>query len=409
MKKRLEEYAKLLIEVGLNVQKGQDLVINTPVACAEFARMCVKAAYNVGARDVTVLWRDDFVAREHWLNAADDVFDSVPAWQVERNLSFAKRGAAWLSISASNPENLKGVDPERLAHYEVVSGKAEDEFYGMMMNSDFPWCVASIPIDSWANKVFPNCESEEAIEKLWDAIFNAVRISGDGSAVEKWRKHCDFLREQSEKLNSFNFKYLHYTNSIGTDLKVELPEGHIWAGGSEKSGNGIDFVANMPTEEIFTAPKRDGINGKIVASKPLVISGNLIENFYFILKDGKIVEVHAEKGEEILKKAIATDEGASRFGEIALVPYDSPISNSGILFYNTLFDENASCHFAFGNAYPSCIKGGNSMTQEELVASGLNYSTTHNDFMVGTRDLRIVGYTHDGKEVVVFDNGNFAI
>lgn len=165
----------------------------------------------------------------------------------------------------------------------------------------------------------------------------------------------------------------------------------------------------MPTEEIFTAPKRDGINGKIVASKPLVISGNLIENFYFILKDGKIVEVHAEKGEEILKKTIATDEGASRFGEIALVPYDSPISNSGILFYNTLFDENASCHFAFGNAYPSCIKGGNSMTQEELVASGLNYSTTHNDFMVGTRDLRIVGYTHDGKEVVVFDNGNFAI
>lgn len=408
MQDKLNEYAKLLIGVGLNVQKGQDVVINSPVDCAPFARMCVSAAYDAGARDVTVMWRDDYVSREHWLKASDDVFDSVPEWQVKRNLDFANRGCAWLSISASNPENLKGVDSDRLAHFEVVSGKAEEEFHTKMMNSDFPWCVASIPVASWANKVFPDCDGQQSIQKLWDAIFASVRITGDGSAVEKWRKHCDFLEVQSRKLCDYNFRKLHYTNSLGTDLTVELPEGHIWMGGAEKSGNGINFVANMPTEEIFTAPLRNGVNGTVFASKPLVISGNVIENFYMTFKDGKITEVHAEKGEDILKKAIAIDEGASYLGEVALVPFDSPISNSGILFYNTLFDENASCHLAFGNAYSSCIRGGNDMSAEELLRHGVNNSNTHCDFMIGTRDLKITGTTHDGREIAVFENGNFA-
>lgn len=409
MLKRLEEYAKLLIEIGLNVQKGQYVMINCPVECADFARLCTKAAFDVGAKDVIVQWRDDFVSRQRWLYADGEVFDHVYPWEVQRNLSLAKQGAARLLISAQNPENLKGVDPDRLQRFEKADGEEQREMYSMLMSSSFPWCVASIPVPSWAAKVFPDVPQDEAVAKLWDAIFDAVRITGDGNAVELWRNHCDRLRTLSEKLNEYNFKFLHYTNSIGTDLMVELPENHIWAAGSEYSKTGVEFVANIPTEEVFTAPKRDGVNGKIVASKPLVNNGNIIDGFYMLLKDGVITEVHADKGEDVLKAAISVDEGASRFGEVALVPYDSPISNSGILFYNTLFDENASCHFAFGEAYPSCVKGGVDMTSEELLANGLNSSATHVDFMVGTADLSIVGITHSGEEIAVFKNGNFVI
>ena len=408
MVNKLEEYAHLLIEVGLNVQKGQYLIINSPVDCAYFARLCVKAGYEAGAKQVIMQWRDDYISRQYWLNASDEVFDEVFPWDVERNLTLAKANAARLSISASDPENLVGVDPDRLDRADKASGTANSEYITMMMNSDFPWCVASIPIPSWAKKVFPGIPEDEAMEKLWNAIFDAVRITDEGGAVERWKQHCENLKNKREILNKYNFKSLHYTNSIGTDLTVELPEGHIWMAGSEFSRSGIEFVANMPTEEVFTAPKADGVNGTVAASKPLVVGGNIVDGFSMVLKDGRITEVHAKKGEEYLKKAITLDEGASRFGEVALVPYDSPISNSGILFFNTLFDENASCHFAFGDSYP-CIKGGDSMSKEELKKHGLNSSMTHCDFMVGTKDLSIIGTTHDGREIPVFKDGNFAV
>lgn len=408
MLKMLEEYAHLLIEVGLNLQKGQYLVINSPVICADFARLCVKAAYEVGAKQVIMQWRDDYISRQYYLNAADEVFDQVFQWDVDRNLGLAKLNAARLSISASDPELLKGVDPGRLEREDKAFGEANREYHEMMMNSSFPWCVASIPVPSWAKKVFPELPEDEAMERLWQEIFKAVRIDSTGGAVERWREHCKYLKQKRELLKEYNFKYLHYSNSLGTNLMVELPEDHIWMAGSELSKSGIEFVANMPTEEVFTAPKRDGVNGKIVASRPLVEGGNIIDGFYMILKDGVITEVHAEKGEEYLKKAISIDEGASRFGEVALVPYDSPISNSGVLFYNTLFDENASCHFAFGAAYP-CVKDGDKMTSEQLLEKGLNESITHCDFMVGTKDLSIIGITHDGRRIAVFENGNFAI
>lgn len=408
MNNMLSEYARLLVEVGLNVQKGQYVLINSPISCADFTRLCVDAAYVAGARDVIVNWGDDYVSRQHWLNADDSVFDNVFSWDSDKNLGYAKLGAARLSISASDPENLKGVDPSRMERASKASGEANKEFHEMMMTSAFPWCVASIPVPSWAKKVFPELPEDKAMEKLWESIFSAVRITPQGGAVERWREHCDYLKQKREALNNFNFKFLHYTNSIGTDLMIELPENHIWMAGSEYSKNGIEFVANMPTEEIFTAPKLDGVNGKVVASMPLVEGGNIINNFYMIIKDGVIVEVHAEQGEEYLKQAIALDAGASRLGEVALVPFDSPISNSGILFYNTLFDENASCHLAFGAAYP-CVKNGENMTAEELTAAGLNNSIQHCDFMIGTSDLSIVGITHDGKKVPVFIDGNFAI
>ena len=278
-----------------------------------------------------------------------------------------------------------------------------------MMNSAVQWCVASIPVSSWAKKVFPDLSEEQAMEKLWEEIFKAVRITGCGDAVDRWREHCKVLEEKREKLNAYNFKSLHYTNSLGTDLTVELPENHIWMAGSEFSKGGVEFVANMPTEEIFTAPLRDGVNGKIVATKPLVDSGNIIDGFHMILKDGVITEVHAEVGEEFLKKAITLDEGASRFGEVALVPYDSPISNSGVLFYNTLFDENAACHVALGRGFNEVIPGFDTMSGEELKAKGINDSIIHVDFMIGCRELSITGVTRDGREVPIFRNGTWAL
>ena len=407
MEEKLQEYARLLVRVGLNVQRGQTLVISSPVECAYFARLCAAEAYAVGCKEVVMNWHDDALGRMKYLYADDAVFDDVPLWRRHFFNDYAQEGAAYLAISASDPENLKGVDGSRIIRAQQASGKALKEFDRLQMCSGFPWCIASIPIPSWAKTVFPEDGEERAMERLWDAIFRAVRISGDGKAVEKWQAHLKTLHARMEKLNALKFKSLHYTNALGTDLTVELPEGHIWEAGNDVTLSGQEYIANIPTEELFTSPLKTGVNGVVYASLPLVHDGNIIDGFHFVVKDGKIVEARARQGEETLQAAIAVDEGASYFGEVALVPYDSPISNQKILFYNTLFDENAACHIAFGEAYP-CLEGGQKMTKEELKARGLNDSITHVDFMVGTPDLRIVGTTHDGREIPVFKNGNFA-
>ena len=408
MEEKLQEYAKLLVEVGLNVQKGQTLIISAPVECAHFARLCAGAAYDVGCREVVMNWHDDALTREKYLRAADEVFDQVPRWREHFFNDYAKEGAAYLSIAAEDPEHLKGVDPERLTRSQRAGGKALKDFYRLQMSSGFPWCIASIPIPSWAEKVFPEESSETAMEKLWEAIFKTVRINGDGRCVERWHEHLARLAERKEKLNALRLESLHYTNALGTDLTIRLPEGHVWEAGDDVTASGQSFVANMPTEELFTAPLRDGANGVVYASMPLVNDGNIIDGFHMVVKDGKIMEVHAEKGEKFLRSAISVDEGASYFGEVALVPYNSPISNQKILFYNTLFDENAACHIAFGEAYP-CLEGGRDMDKEELKRRGLNDSITHVDFMVGTKDLSIMGTTRDGRQVPIFAEGNFAI
>ena len=408
MEQKLQEYARLLVRVGLNVQKGQRLVISSPVECAYFARMCAAEAYAIGCKEVVMNWHDDAMARMKYLHADEEVFDTVPLWRRHFFNDHALEGTAYLAISASDPENFKGVDTKRLVRAQQASGKALKDFDRLQMCGGFPWCIASIPIPSWAKTVFPDVSEDEAMAQLWEAIFKAVRISGDGTAVEKWNQHLATLHQRLEKLNALNFKSLHYTNSLGTDLTVELPEGHIWEAGNDVTLSGQEFIANIPTEELFTAPLKTGVNGVVYASMPLVHDGSIIDGFHFVVKDGKIVEAHAEKGEEVLQGAISVDEGASFFGEVALVPYDSPISNQKILFYNTLFDENAACHIAFGEAYP-CLQGGQSMSKDELKQRGLNDSITHVDFMIGTADLSITGVTHDGKEIPVFVNGNFAI
>ena len=407
--KRLEEYARLLVEVGVNVQPGQELLINCPVDCAWFARMCVKAAYDAGCRQVTMGWSDEIIGHESALRAADETFDEYPQWRADLLVGLARKGAGFLHIDASDPELMADVDPQRFIRMRKAGAPKIAEYRQATMTNACPWAIGAVPVPSWARKVFPSCSEEEAMDKLWNAILETVRVTGDGQAVQRWRQHLDTLRKRVDILNSLGLESLRYTNSLGTDLTIRLPEDHVWAGGDAPCKAGHRFIANMPTEEIFTAPLRDGIDGVVFASMPLVNDGVVIEKLRFVIRDGKIVEASAQTGEEKLKAAISVDEGASRFGEVALVPYDSPISNQKLLYYNTLFDENASCHLAFGEAYAECVKGGESMSKEELKAHGLNDSITHVDFMVGTADLSIVGRTHDGREIPIFVDGNFAI
>lgn len=403
----LKKYAELVVKVGVNIQKNQTLIVNSPIECCDFVREISEIAYKCGARDVEVRWKDDKLTRIKYLNAPEEIFEEFPEWQKEFYLSYAREGAAFLSIAASDPEALKGVDPNRMVKSQKAADTAIKEYVDRMMNDKNPWCVVSMPTKKWAQKVFPNVSEEEATEKLGEAIAKTIRLN-EKDPVAAWMSHKDRMIKNAGFLNEHNFKYLQYKNSLGTDLKIELPKGHMWLAASSKTPEGIEFIPNMPTEEVFTLPRKTGVNGKVFASKPLNYNGNLIENFSLTFKDGRVVDFTAEKGYEVLKSMIETDEGAHYLGEVALVPYDSPISNSNILFYNTLFDENASCHLAIGKAYPTCIKGGSDMSKEELEDLDVNDSITHVDFMVGTSDLSIIGVTESGEEVTVFKDGNFA-
>lgn len=406
--KLLEKYALLLVKTGINIQKDQTLVINSPIECASFTRIVSRIAYAEGAREVVVSWRDELSTKIKFVNAQDEVFLEYPEWQREFYLSNVRKGAAFLSISASDPELMKDVNPQRLSTANKAASTAIKEYRDRLMSNKNVWCVASIPTISWAKKVFPELSEDEAMEKLWYSIFKTVRIDTE-NPVASWETHKTNLKKSVDFLNSNNFKYLQYKNSLGTNLKIELPENHIWLGGSDYTPEGIEFIANIPTEEVYTLPKKTGVNGTVVSSKPLNYNGNLIEKFSLTFKNGRVVDFKAENGYDILKSIIETDEGSYYLGEVALVPYDSPISNSNILFYNTLFDENASCHLALGKAYPVCIKNGENLSNEELVELEVNDSFVHEDFMVGTEDLQIIGITADGKEISVFENGNFAL
>ncbi len=407
-KELLQKYAQLVVKVGVNLQKDQILVINSPIECADFARTIAEEAFAAGAHDVVVSWGDELLAHIRYAGGKKELFTEFPEWRRKFYTDYAEQGAAFVSIAARDPEIFKDIDPEKLKLSQQAAGAALLEYRARLMNNRNTWCVASVPTRSWAQKVFPAVSADEAVAKLWQAIFQTVRIEAGADPVAAWREHIAFLQKAAKFMNDNAFVSLHYTNGSGTDLTVELPKGHIWAGGAEDSELGVQFAANMPTEEVYTLPKREGVNGTVAASKPLNFNGNLIEGFKLTFQEGKVVDYSAEKGEEILKGLLETDEGARYLGEVALVPYDSPISQSGILFYNTLFDENASCHLALGKAYPTCIEGGESMDSVTLLQHGVNDSLLHEDFMIGTRDLDIVGTTKDGRQVQVFKDGNFA-
>lgn len=408
MDKRLKEYAGLAVRMGANLQAGDTLLLRTPVECAEFARLIVEEAYAAGAKEVVVNWNDDVIGRLKYLYAADEVFDSFHEWEKMQYDALSKDKFVLLTIYAEDPEILSGVDPDRIQRYASVRHKALKEFNDKMMCSEYSWSIVSVPIPSWAKKVFPDREEAEAMEALWNAIYETMRIDGSGDALEKWRQHTARLKERCEKLNRLNIRKLHYSSGLGTDFSVTLAENNLWMGGSDKNGKGIPFVANMPTEEIFTAPDKYGGNGILVASRPLCLNGFLVKDIRFTIEDGKIVKAEASEGQEILEKVLDMDEGSRYLGELALVENDSPISNQNLLYYNTLFDENASCHIAFGAAYPECVKGGTEVPAEELEKIGLNDSLNHEDFMVGTADMQITGEAADGSRIPIFTDGNFA-
>lgn len=406
--KPIEKYANLLVRVGINIQPQQTLIITSPIETAEFTRLLSVKAYEAGAREVVIRWIDEKATRIRYDMADDSIFDESPAWLTAFFNDYAGIDAAFLSISASDPEIMKGVDPKRISRSNKASSMALASYRARMMSNQNVWCVASIPTLAWAKKVFPEATDEAAVELLWDAIYKAVRVDQE-DPVAAWQIHQQDLNRRLSFLNQAKFKALRYKNSIGTDCLVPLVKNHVWYGGGDAAPQGHIFFANMPTEEVFTMPDRLGTVGRIHSSIPLNYNGNLIEDFWFEFKDGIVVDFGAAKGVEVLKELLETDEGAKRLGEVALVPYDSPISNQKILFFNTLYDENASCHFAIGKAYPVNVAGGTKMTVEELKAAGANDSLTHVDFMIGTADLEIMGIHEDGSEVPVFINGNFAI
>lgn len=327
-------------------------------------------------------------------------------WKAKGMEELAENGAAFLSIISSNPDLLKGVNPERIAHANKTAGQALEKYRNYSQADKVSWSVIAVPSESWAEKVFPNLSSKEQVEKLWEAIFQATRVDTE-NPVQAWKDHNATLHAKVAYLNKKKYKKLHYT-APGTDLIVELPEGHVWIGGGGENEQNIQFVANMPTEEVFTVPAKEGVNGYISSTKPLNYGGSLIDQFTLTFEKGRIVDVKAETGEDTLKRLVETDEGSHYLGEVALVPHSSPISQSKILFYNTLFDENASNHFAIGNAYAFCIEGGKTMSREELVKKGANSSITHVDFMVGSDEMDIDGISADGTIEPVFRNGNWA-
>lgn len=403
---KLEKYAELAVKVGVNIQKGQTLVVNTTLDAAELVRLVVKKAYETGAKNVIVNWSDDAVSRTKYDLAPDETFTEYPMWRAKETEELAEQGAAFMSIISSSPDLLKGVKPERIATFQKTAGKAMSKFRKIIQADKVSWTVIAAASPAWAAKVFPNEPAGTQVAKLWNTIFTTTRIDGN-DPIEAWKQHDQNLHEKVLYLNQKRYAKLHY-KAPGTDLTIELPKNHIWCGAGSINEKGLEFMANMPTEEVFTVPFKTGVNGTVSSTKPLSYSGNIIDRFSLTFENGKIVGVKAEEGEEILKHLVETDEGSHYLGEVALVPYNSPISQSNILFFNTLFDENASNHLAIGSAYAFCIEGGKQMSAAELQENGLNESITHVDFMVGSPEMDIDGITADGKAEPVFRKGTWA-
>ncbi|WP_273831672.1 aminopeptidase [Guptibacillus sedimenti] len=403
----LQKYADLAVKVGVNIQKGQTLVVNAPLTSAEFVRNIAESAYEAGAKNVHVEWNDEILTRIKYDKAPDEAFKEFPTWKAKGFEELAENGAAFLSITSSNPDLLKGVDPERISNASKTAGKAMEGYRNYIMSDHNSWSVVAVPSKAWAEKVFPDTPEDEQEAKLWEAIFQATRVS-TGNPVQAWKEHSANLEQKVDYLNAKHYSKLHY-RAPGTDLTIDLPQAHQWVGGISENVEGDHFVANMPTEEVFTIPHKNGVNGVVSSTKPLSYGGTVIENFTLTFEEGRIIKAEAKQGNETLQHLIETDEGAHYLGEVALVPNDSPISNAGIIFFNTLFDENASNHLAIGNAYSFCLEGGKTMSKEELEAAGANESVTHVDFMIGSAEMDIDGIKEDGTSEPVFRKGNWAI
>ncbi|HFP6554533.1 TPA: aminopeptidase [Enterococcus faecalis] len=403
----LKKYARLIAETGVNVQDNHTVVLQISVDQAPLARLITEEAYRLGAAEVIVQWSDETIQREFLAHAATDRIENVPQYKIDQTDDWIAKGASRISVVSSNPDALAGVDAQRVAAFQAANGKALVNLRKATQANKVSWTVVAAASEGWAAKVFPElATSEEQVDALWNEIFKTTRIYEENPVIA-WNIHDKKLQEKAAELNEQQFTALHYT-APGTDLTIGLPKNHLWEGAGSYNARGEEFMANMPTEEVFTAPDSRRVDGYVSSTKLLSYAGTIISGMKFTFKDGKVVDFSAEQGEEALKNLLAIDEGAKHLGEVALVPDPSPISQSGLIFYNTLFDENASNHLAFGSAYAFNLQGGTEMSEEELAEAGLNRSQTHVDFMVGSDKMNIDGIKEDGTIVPVFRNGDWA-
>ncbi|HGF7125326.1 TPA: aminopeptidase [Enterococcus faecium] len=402
----LKKYARLIAETGVATEKGHTVVLQISVDQAPLARLITQEAYKLGAAEVIVQWTDDQIQREFLLHAATDRIENVPQSKIDQADEWLEKGASRISVVSADPDAFAGVDSQRVASYQAAAGKALMNLRKATQANKVSWTVVAAAGKQWAAKVFPDLPEEEQVDALWDQIFKTTRVYEE-DPVLAWKKHDEKLAKKAEELNQEQFSALHYT-APGTDIIIGLPKNHLWEGAGSYNARGEKFMANMPTEEVFTAPDSHRVDGYISSTKPLSYAGTIISGMKFTFKDGKVVDFSAEQGEDVLAKLLDTDEGARRLGEVALVPDPSPISQSGIIFFNTLFDENASNHLALGSAYDFSVKGGTEMSDEELAEAGLNRSQTHVDFMVGSDKMDIDGIREDGSTVPIFRNGDWA-
>ena len=399
---KLKQYADLLIHVGIHLQKGQTLVISSPVECALLAHFCTESAYAAGCKEVIIDWEDSFVTRQKFLYADDSVLDSFPEWGRLLTEASMADGAARLELYVNDPHCMEGVRAERIAHYQKSKMTALKDSMNRMCLQAVPRCTASPAALPWAKTLFPDLSDEDAVHSLWDVVFQLLHIDGIHDPVPIWQNHFSRLQRQAERLNQFRFQTLHYKNQLGTDLTIQLPSQHTWETCASRSLSGISYISNLPSEEIFTVPRQDGVNGTVVSSLPLVYQGCMIKDFTLEFKNGIVQNASARTGEDKLLAMLTVDEGASRLGEVALVSNDSPIYQLGMPLYNPLYDENASCHFALGQGIFSCL------TDDRQADQIVNRSAIHMDFMIGTPDLNITGITQSGKTIPIFIDGHFS-
>lgn len=402
------KYAKLAVKTGVNLKKGQGCLITGEVDQYEFIRMVEEEAYRAGAKWVMVNWLDQPSTKLKYRHETLTTLSKVQKWEEEKQQYVVDTLPAMIHIGSADPDGLKGVNVEKMQKANMARSKVLKKYRDAMDNLN-QWTIIAVPSKKWAKKVFPDERTSVAVEKLWEAILMTVRVDDTNDCVKAWDDHNATLKAKYEILNSYKFDYLHYESKNGTDFKCWLIPEANWMGGGDVLQDGTFYNPNMPTEEVFTTPMKGKCEGKLVATMPLSYQGNLIDKFSVTFENGKAVSCEAEQGEELLQRMISMDEGAAMLGELALVPDDSPISNSGILFYNTLFDENAACHVALGMGFDNVIEGYESKTKEELHEMGINDSIIHVDFMIGSKELNITGYTKDGKAVQVFKDGNWAI
>lgn len=404
----LAKYAELIIKKGINITNKQTLIITISVEQTKFARLLTHYAYKAGAKKVFVDYTDDVILKEELLYATDDVIDSVPQFLVDKSLYLLNEKASRLVVRSNNPNAFATVDSDRLARHTKALALALTQQRQASQSNQISWCLVAAAGKEQAKLVFPNLNSQtEQLDALWDTIFKLNRVY-DENPIEAWETHEKLLIEKANILNEAQFDALHYT-APGTDLTLGLPKNHIWEAAGSYNAQGQHFIANMPTEEVFTAPDYKRADGYVSSTKPLSYAGVIIEDMKFTFKDGKIIEATAKTGEKTLKKLITENEGAKSLGEVALVPHKTPISLSGLTFFNTLFDENASNHLAIGQAYAFSVKNGTNMSQEELKEAGLNRSSTHVDFMIGSDKMDIDGITKDGQRIPIFRQGEWAI